>query len=82
MSINQTKRDAACSELREIVAALKKRVSRDELQAPELIFACRNILNLWLESDSETMDDAVIGFVCIEGSSEHVLNALAFGSVV
>lgn len=73
MSINQTERDAACNKLRDIVGDLQQRVSRDELQAPELIIACRDILNLWLESGGETTDDAVIGFLAIESQSDHVL---------
>lgn len=73
MPLDQTKRDAACAELRNLLTILQQKIAKDELLANEMIFECRRILNLWIESGGESTDDVAIAFLGIESQSDHVL---------
>lgn len=65
--------EEALIELRQVVSNLRARVNQDQLDGSGLVFGCRRVLNLWVNSGGSSLDDPVISFTGIESQSDHVL---------
>ena len=73
MSIDTAQRGQAKAELRQVVSDLECRVDQNRLDGSTMIFGCRRVLNLWVDTGGSSLEDPVIGFLGIESQSGHVL---------
>ncbi len=74
MSIaDPAKRQQAEREIGRFAAELTRRLEAGEISAREMILACRNILDIWVEAGGASTDDEVIGVLGMESQCDHVM---------
>jgi hypothetical protein len=60
-------------EIGRIAGELTRQLEQGDVAAREMILACRQILDLWVESGGASTDDEVIGVLGIESQCDHVM---------
>jgi len=65
--------EQAATDLRAVTAKLRASILEGRLTGYELIFGCRQVLDLWVKGGGSSLDDPVIGLTGIESQSDHVL---------
>jgi hypothetical protein len=67
------RRERAEQTIGEVAAALSQRLEKGEVSAREMIVACRQILDLWIDGGGSSLDDEVVGLLGIESQCDHVM---------